>query len=373
MKGDPQYSRKLCISTNASCNLNCVYCYEKNKTNFEFDETEAIDIISNILRTKTTKGTKIKLHGGEPFLVFPKIKRLCENLWAEDFAEYYHIHITTNGTLIHGEIQQWLYEHRDKITVKLSLDGGKKSSDINRPCSFDLIDIPFFIKTWPDLRVNMTITPQTVPYIFEDIRYMTEMGIRKIISHFALMTDWESAHMEKEFYRQVLDVANFYIENPSLEPWYFFSSDIGQALFKSRCFSPCSLGETQAYDSQSKTFYPCHMCFPSLGGEKTSQELSKIDFSRLSDFEEECCANCAFINICITCYAENYISRGAVSRRDMSVCFYNKLVYVALAKYEYARIIKLEKPTLSDIRKMMAIDELQCEIKSIEEQLTKMI
>ena len=369
MQNDPKYSRKICLSTNSNCNLKCIYCYEKNKQHLEFDENEAFKVISSILKIKTKDGTKIKLHGGEPFLVFPKIKRLCENLWKQNFTEYYHFHITTNGTLVHGEVQNWLYENRNKITIKLSLDGQRYSNNINRPNSFDLIDIPFFLKTWPDLRVNMTITPQTVPYISNNIKFYAGIGIKKVISHFALMTDWENCHLEKELYKQLQEVIVFYLDNPEFEPWYFFSYDIGQTLQKNRSFSPCSLGTTKAYDYQTKAFYPCHMCFPSLGGVKISEELGKIDFSRLNELEEEPCANCPFINICITCYAENYISRGSVSRRDMSLCYYNKLVYVALAKYEYARIIKMRNPSKKDINKMLAIEALQDVIKSIEDKV----
>jgi sulfatase maturation enzyme AslB (radical SAM superfamily) len=109
------------------------------------------------------------------------------------------------------------------------------------------------------------------------------------------------------------------------------------------------------------------MCFPSIGGEKISRELSKINFSNLNEIEESCCADCSFVNICITCYAENYISRGSVSRRDMSLCFYNKLIFVALAKYEYARILRLNEPTSEDIKKMIAINSLKDEIKKIED------
>lgn len=369
MANEPIYSRKICISTNTSCNLRCIYCYEKEKNRLEFDEAEALDVIKDILKTKTKDGTKIKLHGGEPFLIFPKIKKLCEELWRCDFQEYYHFHITTNGTLVHGEIQDWLYRNRDRITVKLSLDGNKKSSDINRPGSFDSIDIPFFLKAWPNLRVNMTITPETVPYVAENVKYLHSIGIPSIISHFSLMTDWEKCGLEKVFYKQLMEVTEFYLDNPDIEPWYFFSYDITRTLFKERCFSPCALGSTQAYDFQTRRFYPCHMCFPSLGGERISEELAKIDFSRLNEFEDECCARCPFINVCITCYAENYISRGSVSHRDMSVCFYYKLVFAALFKYEYARIIRMRNPSAKDIRKMMAINMLQDEIRSIEEKV----
>ena len=158
------YSRKIYISTNLNCNLNCVYCYEKDKINIEFDVDDTIFMLRQMLCIKTEHGTKIKFHGGEPFLSFQKIKVICERLWEEQFPEFYRFHITTNGTLIHGDIQDWLYKNRDKIILKLSLDGDKASNDINRPNSFDLIDIRFFVKTWPNIRVNMTITPETLSY-----------------------------------------------------------------------------------------------------------------------------------------------------------------------------------------------------------------
>lgn len=366
MSLDRNYSRKICISTNTRCNLHCVYCYEKQKDNADFDEVEALHIIADILKTTTENGTKIKLHGGEPFLVFDKIRKLCETLWQMDIDEYYHIHITTNGTLVHGEIQEWLYKNRNKITVKLSLDGNKKTNDITRPNSFESIDVPFFLKTWPDIRVKMTITPTTVPYIAENIKYMHSIGIKRIVSSLALMTDWSSCGLEKVFYNQLIEEAEFYLNNPDIEPWNFFSTyDIGRTVYQERCFSPCALGETMAYDFQTKKFYPCHMCFPSLGGKKVSEELSKINFEKLNDYEKDCCARCSFINICITCYAENYISRGSVSNRDMNVCAYYKLMYAVLFKYEYARIIRTETPSPDDIRKMLAINMLKDEVQSI--------
>ena len=359
------YSRKICISTNSTCNLNCIYCYEKEKKNIEFNVDEATTILNELLNEKTKYGTKIKLHGGEPFLSFSKIKHLCENIWKEPHLDYFHFHITTNGTLVHGGIQNWLHNHRDKVTVKLSLDGNKRSSDINRPHSFDLIDIPFFVNTWPDLRVNMTITPNTLPYISENVKYLHSVGIKHIISHFSLMTDWDACKLEKEFNLQLLDIVDFYLKNPELEPWRFFKSDIGLTLYDKKTCAPCNIGEMKAYDFQTRRYYPCHMCFPSIGGEKKSEELLNIDFKEREKLEDEHCLHCPFINLCATCYAENYITRGSVSRRDLSLCKYQKLIFAALFKYEYARILQLTNPTSDDVRKMLAIQKWHKEIELI--------
>ena len=40
-----EYSRRIYVSTNFSCNLNCVYCFEKNKNDIEFDVDEAVSIL----------------------------------------------------------------------------------------------------------------------------------------------------------------------------------------------------------------------------------------------------------------------------------------------------------------------------------------
>ena len=111
------------------------------------------------------------------------------------------------------------------------------------------------------------------------------------------------------------------------------------------------------------------MCFPSLGGEKVSEQLSKIDFDKISNSDKDPCSKCKFFNLCITCYAENYITRGSVFKRDMSMCFYNKLTFAALCKFEYARILQLANPSDNDVKKMMAIYALQDQINAIEKQV----
>ena len=369
MEGDYVYSRSICMATNANCNLKCTYCYEKEKKNVGFDVKEALMVLDGILRKKTDNGTKIKLHGGEPFLVFSKIKQLCESLWENQYSEYFHFHITTNGTLVHGEIQDWLYEHREQITVKLSLDGNEHSNDINRPDSFKKIDIPFFVHTWPNVRINMTITPETLPYISENVQYLHSLGFNDILAHFSLMTDWSKCNLEKLCYAQLLQLVIYYLDNPQIKPWSFFTYDISRTVDDEPYLAPGNIGQLKAYDFQTRKYYPCHMFFPSVGGEKLSEELSKINLNKLEKTEDDCCMRCPFIKLCITCYAENYISRGSISRRDMSLCSYQKINLVALFKYEYVRILSLKNPSSNDVKKMLAIKKWYQEITAIERSI----
>lgn len=368
MEGDYVYSRSLCIATNSNCNLKCTYCYEKDKNNVNFDVNEIIDILDDMLMTPTEHGTKIKLHGGEPFLVFPKIKQLCETLWMRDYPEFFHFHITTNGTLVHGHIQNWLYKNRDKITVKISLDGNKKSHDFNRSNSYDLIDIDFFIRTWPNIRVNMTITPETLPQLSENVKFLHSLGIKDILAHFSLMTDWSKYQQEKIFYEQLIELVDYYLENPGIKPWSFFTYDISRTIDNKPYLAPCNIGQLKAYDFQTHKYYPCHMFFPSVGGRNLTDELSVIKLDELEKTEEDSCLKCPFIKLCVTCYAENYISRGSISQRDMSLCSYQQINIAVLFRFEYERILRLHTPTSKDIDKMKAIQKLHSYINAIEDK-----
>ncbi len=349
-----KFSQKILISTNSSCNLKCVYCFEKNKGNYEFEVSKAVSIIGNLLSNKTEFGTKIKIHGGEPFLVFDKIRLLCEALWQKKYPEYFQIHITTNGTLIHGEIQDWLYKHRDRVVLKLSVDGDKESNDINRPNSFDLIDFSFLIDTWPLIAASMTITPKTLPHFYNNIKFLHSIGFKNIIFQFSLLTDWANYDLKKEFHRQMVMLVDYYLDNPTISPCFSWLN-IGDTLDKSKPL--CGIGHMKAYDFQSNQYYPCQMCFPSACGEKTSAELQQIDFEQLDMLADSRCRKCPFVNLCITCYAENYISRGSANKRDMNICDYQRVLFNAIFRYEYARILNEVEPTLIDVKKMQAVQK----------------
>lgn len=369
MEREYQYSRNICILTNTSCNLHCAYCYERNKSNRSFDVKEAIQILNELLSTKTELGTKIKLHGGEPFLVFDAIKQLCESVWETPHLEKFRFHITTNGTLVHGEIQQWLREHKERISLKLSLDGAKESHNLNRSDSFDLIDIPFFLETWPNVRVNLTLTPKTIPFFSLNIRYLHSMGFNNIFVNFAMMEDWKSANMEKTFFQQLLILVRFYIVHSDIHPINLFRFDISRTLNGKTFYIPCNIGSKKSFDFETKDYYPCHMFFPSVCHIVIPDEIRTKDFTNRTGLEEKSCTNCPFVNICRTCYAENYILRGSMAKRDMDICRYQKVAFIALFRYEYSRIIKLDSPSTLDILKMKTIQFYFDKIQSMENEI----
>ncbi len=361
------FSRHLFIKTNQSCNLQCTYCYDKNKSSNIIDDEQVFLKVLPILRRKTLYGTKIKLIGGEPFLVFDKIRRFCENIWNSHLEEDIHFQITTNGTLVHGEIQDWLEKHKDYIECKLSLDGDKLSQDINRPNSFDKIDIPFFAETWKSCTINMVVTPATVPFFSNNVIFLHEKGFNNIVPIFAVLTDWGNSNLQKEYYLQLMRLANYYLSNPNIGRCHNLAHHFERLLSKCDVIL-CDIGKKIMYDVGSEKYYPCHLFFPSVCGDNNPKNMEKIDFSKRSKIEKQPCVECKFINICHTCYAANFIERGDLGNRDMVICDYRKIDFLVNAKIEYNRILNAEKITNIDYQIMKAISLVEKELEKVEKK-----
>lgn len=72
----------LSIVLTNKCNLNCIYCYENNKSNHSISIDRIKEIISYYLNCQDYDEVEIDFFGGEPFLEFKKIKEVCEWVWA---------------------------------------------------------------------------------------------------------------------------------------------------------------------------------------------------------------------------------------------------------------------------------------------------
>lgn len=363
-------SRDVYITTNYTCNLRCVYCYEHDKLNQEtFDLERTKQTLSQVLHTKTEHGTIIDFHGGEPFLSYKKIRELCEWAWNQDFPEKFTFFATTNGTLIHGEIKDWLLLNRDRFVVGLSLDGTREMHNANRSNSYDNIDLNFFFKTWPKQGVKMTISPKTIGSLSEGIIDMHEKGCGIISANLSEMTDWSSPEFLDVYRRELAKLAVYYMHHPEIEKCSLFKVHF-PALLNPEVKKWCGVGTNmESIDVDGKK-YPCHLFFESVCGKAKSEKSHYIDFSDPDNYISSHCRKCALLKICPTCYGSNYIARGDIALRDLSLCELNKVRFAEVAKYEYTRIVDdaMSLETLSNEEKFERLRILEA-IESITEVL----
>jgi radical SAM protein with 4Fe4S-binding SPASM domain len=361
------FERNVYLTTNVSCNLNCIYCYEDKSSKSTFDVDSAKKRLSKVLSIKTPKHTIINLHGGEPFLVFEKIKELCEWLWKQNFPEQFTVFATSNGTLIHGEIKEWLIKHKNRFVVGLSLDGTREMQNMNRSNSFDLIDIDFFVKTWPRQAVKMTVSPLSLGKLSDGIIFLHSKGFTDIRANLAYMVDWSKMEYLKSYQTELQKIAKFYKENPDLPKSSIFKVNFAVLTDTEREKRKwCGAGtEIVAHDIDGRE-YPCHLFFESVCGKEKSENAKNINFADPNEFISKECADCAFLEICPTCYGANYIERGNIGCRDMTICKMEKIRFLEVAKYEYDRIINdntkieeiLEEEKIKRIRILDGIEKL---------------
>lgn len=346
-------TRSIYITTNLTCNLRCIYCYEQDKdTQVTFDIEKAKDTLRRNLIKKTDKGTLINFHGGEPFLQYEKIKDLCEWVWAQNFPEKFSFFATSNGTLIHGEIKEWLFKNRNRFVVGLSLDGTREMQNINRSNSFDLIDLDFFIKTWPKQGVKMTISPKTINTLADGLIFIHERGFKSVRANLAEMVDWSDTSNIEIYKRELSKLSEYYLTHPDVDKSSLFTVYF-PSLIDNDIRKWCGVGtEIEAIDIDG-TSYPCHLFFESVCGKEKSMHSHSIDFKNPDIYISGKCKECQLLSICPTCYGSNYISRGDISKRDLSMCELNKIRFAIVAKYEYARIVNdpIDISKLSDKEK----------------------
>lgn len=327
--------RNISLIVTERCNLSCVYCYEHCKSARQMTFEIAKEIIDKELVNLDKYDYMIDFFGGEPFLNFELIKQIVEYT-VENYCGSYHFFATTNGTLIHGEIQEWLKAHIDVLTLGLSLDGNKVSHDLNRSNSFDSIDLDFFLSTYPNQHVKMTVSEISLPHLADSIKYVTEKGF-KISCNLAYMIDWLSEKNSKTLKEQLERLIEYYIDNPSVPRCNLMDFKIeilAHPMPNDEAVSKyCGCGTHMAcYDIFGDKF-PCQLFAPISANENAirSKDFKISETLHKENFPEEC-KNCYYLRICTFCLGSNYLSTGNIYQPDKGRCELYKLIFQANAK-----------------------------------------
>ena len=171
-----------------NCNLRCKYCYEENKqsTTMSLDTAKkAIQFLKN--SEPKFKRLNVDFIGGEPLLEVELIQSIID-----EFKEQFKGHIweneiifsaCTNGTQFYRpEVREFLLKNKDNFFLGISLDGIKLVHDMNRSGSYD--EVMKYFKWWktnfPFNTTKSTINHDSLPFLFESFKHLSELGIRDL-------------------------------------------------------------------------------------------------------------------------------------------------------------------------------------------------
>lgn len=351
-----------------NCNLNCVYCYEHKKNPRKMTFAVAKKILDKALKNAPEKKPiVIEVFGGEAFANFPLLKQIDEYISKVYGNLSIKYETTTNGTLVHGEIADWLYERREKFYVALSLDGTKEMHNINR-CfkngqgSFDSIDIDFFRKTWPGCPAKLTVSEKTLSRLAEGVEYLDGLGFR-CDATLSIGVEWNQDKNFPILVEELGKLVKYYTEKPSIPLCTMLNMDLRLV------FAPidddyrfCGAGvDMTCYDAEGIA-YPCQGFAPiSIG--KQANAFVDFDEKQFRFTDENSCKKCPWVRLCPNCYAANLQSTGDIQRVDPNLCQFYKMCVLASAKIQCERILKKVSFTHDDQLVLKAVSFIQEQMK----------
>jgi uncharacterized protein len=115
-----------------NCNLNCAYCYEKDRG----QRVMPVEMIREIVSRHMTQGDipnlSFDFFGGESMLEFETIRSVVNWFHTQNWNKKHRFTISTNGTLFNEENKKWIAANRHCVTPLVSFDGTRAAHDKNR-------------------------------------------------------------------------------------------------------------------------------------------------------------------------------------------------------------------------------------------------
>lgn len=303
-------SLKFTIWVTTDCNMKCKYCYEGNdKQKFYMDKHTAestVEYLTKQLKVLDVKSCIVHFHGGEPLLAFDIIQYIMGKL-EKDLPRNIDVHysITTNASILNGTIKRFLL---DKFhTISVSIDGNQKSHDSMRifhdgrgTHEIALKNSISLAGERKSLRIRMTITPENVADLSENIIFLVNMGFTYISPQIDLFNKtWTEEHISR--LEQELINAAHYLKDTDKS---FLSINL---VNRNRVYSmdACTGGMYSFNIDPAGKIFPCTFTvgkdefiigniFNGLYKEKISeiQEINKQDVQG--------CFGCSYYKYCVT-------------------------------------------------------------------------
>lgn len=318
---------QLSLIITEKCNLNCDYCFCDKSMNRSMSPATARSLINQALAeySGSDETLNILLMGGEPFLEFELIRDLVKWVRATHPERRIKFKAVTNGTLVHGEIQDWLLSNSDLFTAELSLDGTEEDHNSYRSGSFDSIDFAFFHSKLKHPVVSTVVSPATLDHMADNIISLAETGFR-IKAVLADGVDWASQEPSGRLAEQLLKLIDFYLKSPSLYPFNLLSLATW-AVNDPDAVTACQPGINSIAADTTGNSLACHRCsnYYNTGKWKISDENISL---QETGYLNEACANCCIRHLCHSCPA-SVASVKNDEEQSRTSCLMSKALFTA--------------------------------------------
>lgn len=319
-----------------ACNLTCEYCYEHRKSPAVMDETtvkQAVDFLFE--NCSGEKKLNITWFGGEPLLNFPVLK--AGYLYAKEKATREdkvvdHL-LVTNGTIIHDEIVDFLYDN-PRIRIQVSWDG--LHQDVTRGQSDCVVSTIKRLLTLPNqLTIHTQLTSHMVANFEESVDFMAAaLGdrFRLAIRPIAEDKGWLDPEVCAKLRGVLFTVFAKYEDK---------IEKLSNCEFQLESPGTCGAGKNYASITPSGDLYACHRFYFQRNRHFKVGDLDKgfYDTPRTQILEQYTrdnvigCQGCDAYELCDRCIACNFGENMDILMPPESGCEVSKAMFFSLFNY----------------------------------------
>ncbi|MDQ7826343.1 MAG: radical SAM protein [Candidatus Eremiobacteraeota bacterium] len=190
------------------CTMRCDYCYSPPLARLDMTEETARQAMEFAVTTQP-KHSGIVFYGGEPLLrkdIIRLVVALAKDA-EEKHGHRFHFKLTTNGILLDEEFLE--FAGCENIAVSLSMDGDARSHDCHRKTAdgrgtFSIVDekASMLLKWQPYTHAMMVVTPATLDYFHDSVKFLLEKGFRYILlslDYRGVWTDNDLRRLRKQY------------------------------------------------------------------------------------------------------------------------------------------------------------------------------
>ena len=350
-------AKNITFIVTKECQLACKYCYlvgKNSKERMSFDVAkQAIDYMLSNKKLFPEKSVIFDFIGGEPFLVFDLIDKICDYIKVSLYEKghiwfnSYRFNFSTNGLMYDdARVQRYIHKNYQHLSIGITIDGTRKKHDLNRiykngKGSYDDVvrNIPLWLKQFPNASTKVTISSDDIPYIKESVLHLYELGITEVNINCVFENVWKEGDANL-FEDQLIQLADVIIDDDLYEKYTcsFFQENIGRPLDCTlQNENWCGAGRMLAIDAQGN-FYPCTRFAQYSLREKPAIIIGNIkeginknklrpflSLDRCTQSTQEC-INCEVAEGCAWCQGENYdaADTNTIYQRSTAICKMHK-------------------------------------------------
>ena len=327
----------LTLHLTENCNMDCIYCIRDKCPK---DMTE--EVLYKACDLAFSRGPRAGLcfFGGEPLLkkdLIYKALDYCEERSAGT-GKKFECKMTTNGSLIDEEFLKRAV--KAEMGIGLSFDG--TAQNISRifaggQPTLAIVEekAKLLLKYMPSSTALATIAPQAVPYYFESVKYLHELGFKNIslVIAYGRKVQWTDEDLDA--LREQLVLTCGYIKELFQKGEHIFVgpiySKIGECIRDKNPAERCHLGVRQMPVTPDGKLYPCTSfigdeayllgsVFEGINDEKVMEIARKSSTPKT-------CEGCELVKRCTnSCGCANRMNTGDENTVSPLQCTYERML-----------------------------------------------